>query len=151
MIPLVSVFKEELILLNPPHIENKKTCLAATCHLLSQHNPSLKQQAIFDALHERERIGHTAIIPNVAIPHARITDLTDPIGVITKLLEPISFSSDTDVSVKLLFTLLVPEEATDEHLGVLGQLADRLKSEQWVNRLLDSTSPHELWMNFCNH
>ena len=47
--------------------------------------------------------------------------------------------------VDLLFALLVPEEATEEHLQLLAQLARMLSDEQLVKQLRASPDAHSLF------
>lgn len=148
MTVITDVFSKNLILFHPPDIDNKKNCFELICTMITQRNPGLKQKVLFDALYNRELIGNTIIAPDVAIPHARIANLTSPIGVITKLTKSIPFSANNEQSVALLFSLFVSENAEQEHLNVLAQLATKLKDEAWIKQLLQAHNPDQLWNTF---
>ncbi|HEY7775901.1 MAG TPA: PTS sugar transporter subunit IIA, partial [Kineobactrum sp.] len=48
---------------------------------------------------------------------------TEPMGCLATLQEPIDFDAPDDIPVDILFVLLVPETAHQEHLNILAQLA----------------------------
>lgn len=74
-------------------------------------------------LAEREKLGSTALGQGVAIPHARITDLQQAFAVFVRTAHPIPFDAPDGKPVSLLFILLVPEQATQEHLQLLADAA----------------------------
>lgn len=149
MTSLTDAFSEDFILFHPDNIDNKKNCLESICSLITQSNPGLKQQPLFDALYNREKIGSTLVAPQIAIPHARIDDLTTPIGVITKLSAPIPFSGDKQETASLLFTLFVSTHAEQKHLNLLAQLATKIRNQEWSQALLQTHSSDQLWAAFC--
>lgn len=91
--------------------------------LLLEEQLHLGKGKIFDSLFAREKLGSTGLGHGVAIPHGRIKGLKDTIGVFARLKQPIPFDAPDNVPVSLMFVLLVPEQATDLHLQILGELA----------------------------
>ena len=140
-----TTFQRDLVFYHPDRITLKKQLLTFIAKQIEQINPALKHQHVLSALHQRERIGHTVITTGVAIPHARIAKLDAPIGVITALHSPIYFDSHKTLSVSLVFTLLVPEKATDTHLTLLKELSLMLKQPHNLNQLITSSSADDLW------
>ncbi|QNM94718.1 PTS sugar transporter subunit IIA [Chitinimonas koreensis] len=88
-------------------------------HGLDGHVPD----RVAERLTEREKLGSTALGQGVAIPHARIPDLQHPVAVFIRTAQPIPFDAPDGKPVGLLFTLLVPEHATQEHLQLLADAA----------------------------
>ena len=150
MASLTDAFSENFILFHPDNSDNKKNCFEAICALITRNNPALKDQTLFNALYNREKIGSTMVTPQIAIPHARIDNLSNPIGVITKLANPIPFSNDEQDNVSLLFTLFVSTEANQQHLNLLAQLATKLRHADWSQALLQAESSEQLWQRFCD-
>lgn len=102
--------------------------------------PSLPEpEQIFERLLERERLGSTGLANGVALPHSRIAGLDRAYGVFLRLASPVDFDALDGQPVDLLFALLVPEEATDEHLQLLAELA-RLFSDPKLCQLLRACS-----------
>ncbi|MFZ5722308.1 MAG: PTS sugar transporter subunit IIA [Pseudomonadota bacterium] len=78
---------------------------------------------VFDALLARERLGSTALGEGVAVPHCRLAGCTQTVGLLLRLAEGIDYDAPDGRPVDLLFVLVVPQEATDEHLQLLGRVA----------------------------
>lgn len=82
-----------------------------------------QEGAVFDALLARERLGSTALGDGVAVPHCRLPGCSQTIGLLLALAEGIDFDAPDSRPVDLLFVLVVPAAATDEHLQLLGRIA----------------------------
>ena len=78
---------------------------------------------VFDSLFAREKLGSTGLGQGIAIPHGRIKGLKQATGAFIRLSAPIGFDAPDGRPVSLLFILLVPEQATEEHLQILSELA----------------------------
>lgn len=89
---------------------------------------------VSDNLFARERLGSTGLGHGVAIPHGRIKGLTQPLAAVLSLHEPIGFDAPDEQPVRLLFFLLVPESATQEHLEILSQIAEMFSDRQWLEQ-----------------
>lgn len=103
---------------------SKKRVLEKTSQLIADQNPGLEADAVFSGLLGRERLGSTGIGDGVAIPHCRLQNCQDALGYLITLDAPIDFDSIDGKPVDLIFTLVVPEEACDEHLQTLATAAE---------------------------
>jgi PTS system nitrogen regulatory IIA component len=103
---------------------SKKRLLEYVSELLAGSSPKLTQNEIFDALINREKLGSTGLGKGVAIPHGRIASLERPACAFVKLATPVDFDATDGQPVDLIFTLLVPEDSTEEHLQVLSTIAE---------------------------
>lgn len=109
---------------------------------------------IFDSLFAREKLGSTGLGHGVAIPHGRIKGLRDTVGVFAHMKQPIPFDAPDGAPVSLLFVLLVPEQATDLHLQILGELAHMFSDRQLrehLNANHDRDVLHRLLTNWVPH
>lgn len=106
----------------------------------------LKRQEVFDSLFERERLGSTALGYGVAIPHGRIKSLKEAAGAFYRIRPPLEFDSPDGLPINLCFILLVPQDANEMHLQILGELAQMLGDAGMRDRLLaaDSAELHKL-------
>jgi PTS system nitrogen regulatory IIA component len=106
----------------------------------------LKRQEVFDSLSERERLGSTALGFGVAIPHGRIKGLKEAAGAFYRLVPPLEFDSPDGLPINLCFILLVPQDANDLHLQILGELAQMLGDAGMRTHLLaaDADDMHRL-------
>lgn len=119
---------------------DKHQALAAAARLFAHDGlDPVKVQA---ALAEREQLGSTGIGEGVAIPHGRLKGLASPRGAFVRLAEPVPFDACDGRPVRLVFVLLVPEQATEEHLQILSELAERF-SDPAVRQALTTVSDPE--------
>ncbi len=88
---------------------------------------SLDERTIFDALLERERLGATSVGNGVAIPHARLPEIDTVYGIFARLAQPIDYDAADDEPVDLVFLLLAPESANNQHLRALAKISRLLK------------------------
>lgn len=87
----------------------------------------LDERTVFDALLERERLGATSVGNGVAIPHARLPDIDTVYGIFARLAQPIDYDAADDEPVDLVFLLLAPESANNQHLRALAKISRLLK------------------------
>jgi PTS system nitrogen regulatory IIA component len=99
---------------------------------------------VFERLLERERLGSTGLAGGVALPHARMPGLENSRGAFIRLAEPVEFDALDGEAVDLVFALLVPEEANEEHLQLLAQLASRFNDAELRERLRSASADEAL-------
>lgn len=124
---------------------SKKRVLEFFSTFIAQNTPSLDSQEVFSRLIGRERLGSTGIGQGVAIPHARSPHCKEPIASFLRLSEPVDFDAVDGEPVDLVFVLLVPEEADDAHLALLGQVAGIMNDAKTRNALRRAESQQELY------
>lgn len=107
-----------------PDVQSKKRALEQLAEILAEGTPYLTAADVFNGLISRERLGSTAVGDGVAIPHARLKGIDDCIGAFIRLPQGVDFEAADETAVDLVFGLLVPESATDEHLKLLRALAE---------------------------
>lgn len=129
-----SILTPELTLCGVPGT-SKKRVLELVAHRVAEQNPELDENQIFNNLIARERLGSTGIGQGIAIPHCRLENCKQVIGVLVTLAEGISFDAIDNQPVDLLFALIVPQEATSEHLELLSQLAERFNDRTFCDKL----------------
>ena len=105
---------------------------------------ALKASDIFTSLFERERLGSTALGYGIAIPHGRIKGLKDASGAFYRLNTPLEFDAPDNLPVSLCFILLVPKDANERHLQILGELAQLFGDEAMRSKMLNAATPSEL-------
>jgi PTS system nitrogen regulatory IIA component len=105
-----------------PNISSKKKLLEFIANTVTEQC-GLTQSKLFNSLLDRERLGSTGLGNGFAIPHARLPDLKEAIGFFVKLAKPIKFDAPDNQPVDLIFCIIIPEHATDEHLQILASLA----------------------------
>lgn len=104
-------------------IADKNNVFKYFSHLLATGSDSLSSDEIFTSLLEREQLGSTGLGKGIAIPHARVTQCEGSLAAFLHLNQGIEFDALDNQPVDLLFALVVPAQATQEHLELLAQLA----------------------------
>ena len=105
----------------------------------------LDEQKLFDSLLAREKMGTTGIGGAIAIPHGRIPKLDKAYAAFSRLSNAIPFDAPDGQNVQLLVILLVPESATQQHLDLLAQIAQKLSDESVRHQLLTSDDPQQIY------
>src|SRR5256885_12828735 len=112
--------------------------------LLFENHHGLARSLVFDSLFARERLGSTGLGQGVAIPHGRIKGLKEAVGAFVRLAQPVPFDAPDGKPVSLVFLLLVPEQATEQHLPVLSELAQILSDRELREKLSTDTDASTL-------
>ncbi|UOD50657.1 PTS IIA-like nitrogen regulatory protein PtsN [Orrella daihaiensis] len=127
-------------------VTSKKRALEQVA-LLFENNQGLERANVFDNLFARERLGSTGLGHGVAVPHGRIKSIHRPWAAFVRLEKPIAFDAPDGQPVDILLVIVVPEEATQQHLDILAEVAQRLSDESVVQALRSETDVlrvHEL-------
>lgn len=114
---------------------SKKRALEFIAEQINQQDNTLSETQIFNNLISRERLGSTGIGQGIAIPHCRLEGLDHVVGVLMTLEESVEFDAIDNQPVDLIFALIVPKEATSEHLELLSQLAEKFNERSFCDRL----------------
>jgi len=105
----------------------------------------LSAESIFETLHDRERLGCTALGKGIALPHGRIAGLSAPVIAVARLEKPISYDAPDGVPVWIAVCLLVPSDANDVHLQLLASLASRFSDQKFVQEVQSADSDIDLY------
>ncbi|WP_444918011.1 PTS IIA-like nitrogen regulatory protein PtsN [Microbulbifer sp. JMSA003] len=124
---------------------SKKKLLLNIAQAIAEQYPQHDSDTVFNQLIARERLGSTGIGDGVAIPHCRLPGCDNPIGVLCTTQPAIDFDSVDRQPVDLLFTLLVPEDAEQEHLDTLAEIAALFSNSQVRDKLRQAQSSDELY------
>lgn len=113
--------------------------------LIADDQGYLETSELFSALINREKLGSTAMGNGIAIPHCRISNCPEPVGALLTLAEPVEFDAHDGQPVDIVFVLLVPEEAHQEHLNMLALLARMFSESKHLAKLRAATNSNELF------
>jgi PTS system nitrogen regulatory IIA component len=89
----------------------------------------------------RDVSGNTAVGDGVAFPHARVAHIDEPILVLIRTRAPIAFGASDRQPVATLLVILVPEQATDQHLSILAAAAEFFSDPSLRRRVAAATEP----------
>ena len=124
---------------------SKKKVLELISDLAAVQYPTLSSQEIFESLLAREKMGSTGIGNGIAIPHGKLSNISQPVAVLIKCEEPISFDAIDKQPVDILFALLVPADQCEQHLSTLSSMAEKLNNKLIVKHLRKTKDESELY------
>jgi PTS system nitrogen regulatory IIA component len=116
-------------------VSSKRRVLEQLAELLVRGDPGLTTAHIFEGLLARERLGGTGLGKGIALPHGRMKGSQRAVGAFLQLVQAIPFDAIDNAPVDLFFALVVPEQATDEHLRILAYLARMFSDPALCQRL----------------
>lgn len=117
-------------------VTSKKRLMERISDLLVMQNSDLDARSVFQILIERERLGSTGVGNGVALPHGRVAGLAQAVGAVAVLEKPLDYDALDRQPVQLVFGLLVPEEAREQHLRILAHLAKMFDDAELRSKLL---------------
>ena len=124
---------------------SKKRMLEELAGLLSQNRSDLHRDTVFQVLNERERLGSTGIGDGIALPHGRLNGLTEPLAAVIRLRQALDFDSVDDGPIQLIVGLLVPADATEQHLNILAGLAETFSNREQREAILTARDAQTLF------
>lgn len=122
---------------------DKSAALDVAARVLSAAS-DVDSRKIRASLADREALGSTGLGQGVAIPHGRIRGIKEAMAAIVRLQHPVPYDAPDGRPVGLLFALLVPERARQEHLEMLSELAQMLSDRELRTGLMADATPGDL-------
>ena len=129
---------------------SKKRVLEQIAALIVNSCPELDEDLLYENLIARERLGSTGIGDGIAIPHCRMEGCTVPISALLQLETAVDFDAIDGEPVDLFFVLLVPDDATDQHLELLRQVAQLLNQADVCEQLRNAQTNESLYQIVIN-
>jgi PTS system nitrogen regulatory IIA component len=123
----------------------KKGVLEELADVVYNNDPSIDKGALVKVLVERERLGSTGIGDGVAIPHGKLSGVTNPIVSFGRSKEGLGFDSMDGQPTYLFFLLVAPENSSGVHLQVLARIAKILKRSSFRKKLMEASTQKELY------
>ena len=125
-------------------VQSKKQLLQELAARASQQS-GIADRKIFETLNERERLGSTGVGAGIAIPHGRMADIKDIVGVFARLETPVDYDAVDKQPVDLVFMLLAPDAAGADHLKALARVSRLLRDGNFREKLLNAADSSELF------
>jgi PTS system nitrogen regulatory IIA component len=122
-------------------------------HALAGHLATatgVSHRTIEDAVMERERLGSTGVGEGVAIPHARLEGLEQPVGGFMRLSSGVDFESIDERPCDLIFMLLAPVDAGADHLRALAQVSRVFRQASVRDGLRSAKTDEDVRKVICN-
>lgn len=113
--------------------------------------PQVKNSAeLLDAILKREALMSTAVGRGIAIPHVRLSSVTDlvmAVGISKR--DILDFDAVDGNPVRLVFMIAAANNQHDYYLQTISHFSAKLRNEELKNSLLNSTDPAEVYALLC--
>ncbi|MEQ8279192.1 MAG: PTS sugar transporter subunit IIA [Deltaproteobacteria bacterium] len=113
---------------------------------IAKHVPQVDRDLAHRYLIERERIASTGVSPQIAIPHARLERLDQPVACFGRSREGVEFGALDKKPTFLFMTILAPEGVgSGLHLKALARMSRLFKDTALRDALLVADGPETMW------
>ena len=113
--------------------------------------PQVKNSAeLLDSILKREALMSTAVGRGIAIPHVRLSSVTDlvmAVGISKR--DILDFDALDGNPVRLVFMIAAANNQHDYYLQTISHFSAKLRNEELKSSLLNSTDPMEIYALLC--
>jgi PTS system fructose-specific IIC component/PTS system nitrogen regulatory IIA component len=102
------------------------------------------REEMLEALWKRESKMSTGIMKGIAIPHGKMADLDEILGVIGISKKGVEYEALDGSPVHVLFMLLIPQSDEENHLRLLKRLAELLGNHHFFTELFAQDNPQNV-------
>ena len=124
---------------------DKKNVLDELSTFLEDKGEITSKENLLVALIEREKLGSTGIGENVAIPHAKISEIDNIITVFGRSKNGVEFESLDQKPVNFIFLVMAPENSTGQHLKVLARISRLFKNPSLRESVLSANEADQIY------
>lgn len=139
---LEALTSNDLIILDQDY-SSKREVFQAVADRLKQKGTISNTSNFIDSLYAREKDGPTGMDKGVAIPHAKSSQIKEPVFSIVRTKKPIDDweSIQPDNKVSLIFLLAIPKsDAGDFHVKLLAKLSRAMLDDQFISTVMKASS-----------
>ena len=127
------------------HSTNKPDVIKEIADNITSVHQNINNERLVEVLSEREKLCSTAVDSGVAIPHAKLSGITDIIAGFGRSLEGIEFESLDRKATHFFITLIAPEDASGSHLQLLARISKVFKNPELRSRLMKCETDQEIY------
>ena len=124
---------------------DKKNVLDELSSFLENEGEITNKENLLAALIGREKLGSTGIGENVAIPHAKISEIDKIITVFGRSKNGVEFESLDQKPVNFIFLVIAPENSTSQHLKALARISRLFKNPSLRESVLRTNEADQIY------
>ena len=130
--------------------DSKVKVIKEMTQCLKKNNYIKDDQALFETLMEREKLGSTGIGENVAIPHGKSDEVTQIITVLARSKKGVEFESLDQKPVHFVCMVIAPAHSTGQHLKVLARVSRIFKNQGIREEILKAENSDTIYSILMN-
>lgn len=113
--------------------------------------PNLNRQNILNTILERESLMSTGIKEGIAVPHGKLDEIDEVMGVVGISKSGIDYEALDNKPVHLVFLLLSSKNNAEFHLRVLRHLSTVIEANGFVAELMEQTDADGVYQIICKY
>ena len=141
---ITDILKKEHIIDNLVSTDKASTLEELSSFLKNKGLVSNKE-TLLNALMGRELLGSTGIGENVAIPHAKISEIDQIITMFGRSIKGIEFDSLDKKPVHFIYLVLAPMNSSGQHLKVLARISRLLKNKSLREDIMNASETNQIY------
>ena len=141
---ITDILKKEHIINNLVSTDKAST-LEELSSFLKKKGLVSNKETLLNALMGRELLGSTGIGENVAIPHAKISEIDQIITMFGRSIKGIEFDSLDKKPVHFIYLVLAPMNSSGQHLKVLARISRLLKNKPLRESIISATETNQIY------
>jgi mannitol/fructose-specific phosphotransferase system IIA component (Ntr-type) len=138
----ISTIEVKLAVKNRDQLFQNIARLAGTHPAMNGVSPEI----VVKALHQREELACTALGNGVAVPHCRLSSISEFIVGFVTTEKAIDYNSIDHEKVSIFPFVIAPEEKPKDHLKILSALSKLLRNQKTRTAIRASKSAEELFL-----
>lgn len=107
--------------------------------------PNINDEKLIEVLMEREKLCSTAVDSGVAIPHAKMSGVSDIIAGFGRSIEGIDYDSLDSKLTHLFIILVAPETSIGAHIQLLARISKIFKNPELRAKLMNLETQDEIY------
>jgi magnesium and cobalt exporter, CNNM family len=111
---------------------------------LHKEHPDFDRQTAWDLVLRRENMLTCALGKGVAFPHARLSDIAEPMVALGKAPKGLDFNTPDNEPVKMMFLILTPSKEPLAQIKILSQLATLASNDILRRKMLNAKTAKEI-------
>ena len=128
--------------------KDKEGIIAELCGIVAEQENMPGRDEICSAVVKRENDAGTALEKGVAIPHARIDGITNPVVAFGKTHADVDWDSPDGEPTHFVFLILSPKEDAGLQLQILRAISVTMSDKTFRDSIMDIEDRQDLWGAF---
>jgi nitrogen PTS system EIIA component len=145
---IVDLIRPEMIIPDLGATQKRGILDELAAHMAAQ-NSKIDAATLARILAEREALASTAIGESVAIPHGKLSTVSDIVACLGRASAGVEFDSVDGKPTHLFFVLVAPETSTGAHLKALARISRVFKDADFRKRLIASNTAAAMYDVLC--
>lgn len=116
-------------------LNNQEEVLETIANKAQELGYTNNSQSLKNDFLEREKEFSTGFGNGVAIPHAKTNDIIEPSVFFVRLNNGVEWKAMDNEPVNLVIAIIVPQDASKEHLDTLAKLSRKIIHQEFIDKL----------------